>query len=218
MRVLMVPRLILVLLNFDRLMLRIISPLVLLLAAMACQSSKSDDAANSNEMSTHAVDPLQEEFDRLNTTLFEDLVSDNYGPHTVRSSDGHLVLDWQGYESYLKMVSVFGRPFIAQERERCMPCLKALDSLKYIGEPEAGWEPEACPFAFMYWLNGQEKPTGFEIEAFKIDGDHASSKMVFFEETEDGKQYWNDRIVLAVEYGKEDDHWKIFKLNKLLQN
>jgi hypothetical protein len=198
------------------------SVVLMVFISMACQSSKTSERNNvldtgSVEKLTLIVNADEEVLTRLNTTLFEDLVNDNYGPHPVRSADGFIALDWESYQSYLKLINIFGQSFLDQEFVRTKPCMEALDSLKYSGEPAAGWEPEACSFTYLYWLNSPEKPNAFEIQDLQIKGNRASSKMVFFDEAEDGRHYWNDMVYLTIEYGQENGQWKIFKLNKLPQ-
>jgi hypothetical protein len=190
---------------------------------MGCQSSKTSEWSDTHDTSSAAnvipsANPEEVVLTRLNTTLFEDLISDNYGPHPVRSAEGHIMLDWESYRSYLKLINIFGQPFLDDELARVKPCMDALQTLKYTGEPAVGWEPQACTFTYLYWLNGQEKCNAFEVQDLQIKEDYASSKMVFFDEAEDGRHYWNDKVYLTIEYRKENGRWKIFKLNKLPQH
>jgi hypothetical protein len=179
----------------------------------ACQSSKwSEQNVDRSLVHTVGSHPEDDVFARLNTTLFEDFLNDNYGPHAIRGEEGYMVADGESYQSYLKLINIFDQSFIDAEMTRIKPCVAALDTLKFKGEIEAEWAPEVCAFDILYWIGGHEKPSGFEVKDLKIDDAHAVSTMIFFDQAEDSRQY--RKVKLIIEYGKQNDSWKVLKLGK----
>ncbi|WP_133259680.1 hypothetical protein [Pseudochryseolinea flava] len=187
--------------------------LVLILVGVACQSSKSSEQSVGRNVtkpvSAHVDD---EAFNRLNTILFEDFLNDNYGPHAIRANEGHMVLDSESYQSYLKLINIFDQSFIEAEMMRIQPCSAALDTLKFTGEIEAEWAPEVCAFDILYWIGGHEKPDGFEVKDLKIEEADAVSTMVFFDNSDNVQLPRAGSIM--IEYRKQNDGWKILKLGK----
>jgi hypothetical protein len=154
----------------------------------------------------------------INKILFDNLVNGEFGPHAVENDSGYYVLGIDSYKEQLEKDGIFSEDFYRHEEERVAECKNDLETLRHKGDTDLGWAPNSCFFDFMYWLRSQEHPAGYEIKNLEITGSHARATMVFYNESNGGKSYWDDHVYLDIHYRKEGNEWRVTDLLRLPEN
>lgn len=135
----------------------------------------------------------------------------------MENDSGYYILDVESYKERLRKYEIFSEEFYRHEEERVAECKNDLEILKYKGDAELGWAPNSCFFDFMYWLRSQEHPTGYEIKNLEIKEGYAKATMVFYDEYDKRKSYWDD-VYLDIHYRKEGNEWRVTELLRMPEN
>jgi hypothetical protein len=191
----------------------------LVVILVGCTSQPQKTVTPIDTVKTVTVSPARpavkaKKFVEINQILYDSLVVGGLSPYAVKNDSGYYVLDLDAYHLRLQQSEVFSEEFFKHEQERMKQCGIDLEQLKFDGEPEEGWAPESCFFEFMYWLQSQESPNGYEIKSLKEEGDTASATMSFYFEHNGERSYW-DQPYLAIHYRKEAGEWKVAQIDRL---